>query len=313
MPDPSYNIPEHYPRQFSTNFGQEIQQADSRFKECIDPEARWTGKEFIFRDLSQNTWSRSDTRGGTTVARETKASFRRMFKKKVEAEAIEFYEWDEELLAQIVHPRSAEMQAMRNGYERAFDDLCIEACYEDSFGGPEPHITNQVFPAAQKIDVQYGTPSAPNSGVNKPMTSWKLFRAKKMFEQLNLDLSREEVKLAISPDEEEDLLVEAQSAPNSTWSQMIMNYFNAKTQGVGDPKLLGVFSVIKTTRLPVVSNIRTCFAFLRSGFVKSAADDVKSSLDRIPQDKNKLLLQGSAMVGIARRYDEKFIWIPCAH
>ncbi|HWB01374.1 MAG TPA: phage capsid protein [Verrucomicrobiales bacterium] len=312
MPDPSYTIPEHYPRQFSTNFGHEIQQADSRFKDCIDSEARWTGKEFIFRDLSKNTWTRSETRGGTTVARETQASFRRMFKKKVEAEAIEFYEWDEELLAQIVHPKSAEMQAMRMGYERAFDDLCIEACTEDSMGGPEPHVTAQPFPASQKVAVDYNTPAAAPAG-DKPMTSWKLFRAKKMFENLNLDLEREEVKLAISPDEEEDLLVEAQAAPNSTWSQLIMNYFDAKTQGVADPKLLGLFSVIKTTRLPVAAGIRTCVAFLRSGFVKSAADEVKSSLDRIPQDKNKLLLQGSAMVGIARRYDEKFIQILCKH
>ncbi len=312
MPDPSYIIPEHFPRQFSENFGHEIQQTESKFADAGDTEARWTGKEYIFRDLSQNTWSRNDTRGGTTVARESKASFRRTFKKKIEAEAIEIYEWDEELLAQIVHPKSAELQAMRAGYERALDDLFIEACYEDSYGGPEPHITPQAFPAAQKIDVQYGTPAAPASGSDKPMTTWKLFRAKKLFENLNLDLTKERVRLAISPDEEEDLLVEAQAAPNTPWAQMIMSYFTAVSSGNTAAKLLGIFEVIKSTRLPVTGNVRNCVAFLQSGFVKSPSV-VKSSMDRVPTDKNKLLLQGSAMCGIARRYDEKFIWIPCKH
>lgn len=307
MPDPSFTIPEHYPRQFSTNFQHEIQQSDSKFKGLIDPETRWTGKEFIFRDLSGNTWVRSDTRGGTTVARETRASFRRMIKKKVEAEAIEFYEWDEELLAQIVHPKGAEMEAMRMGYERAFDDLCIEACYEDSLGGAEPHVTAQAFPASQKIAVDYNTPAATPAG-NKPMTSWKLRRVEKMFLDLNLDLTKEEVCLAMSPSEAEDLLVEAAGALNTPWAQQFMTWDTDKSK-----KLFGIFKVIFTTRLPVVSGIRTCVAFLRSGFVKSAADEVKSSLDRIPTDKNKLLLQGSAMVGIARRYDEKFVWIPCYH
>jgi hypothetical protein len=314
MPDPSFTIPEHFPRQFSINFDQEIQQTDSRFQGLADPEMRWTGKEYIFRDLSQNTWTRNDTRGGTTVARESRASFRRMFKKKCEAEAIEFYEWDEELLAQVVSPKSAEMQAMTNGWERQFDDLCIEACYEDSMGGVEPYTTAQPFPPSQKIAVDYNTPAVAPAG-NKPMTTWKLFRAKKYFENLNINLDREEVCIAMSPDEEEDLLVEAAAALNTPWAKMIMNYYEAIGSG-SDPKatkLLGMFRVIKTTRLPVVSSIRTCVAFCRSGFVKSASTDVKSSLDRIPQDKNKLLLQGSAMVGVARRYDEKFVWIPCYH
>ncbi len=307
MPDPYVTIPDNYPRTWSINFDQEIQQTSSKFKEMADGEMRWTGKEYLFRNLSQNNWTRNDTRGGTTVARESKTSIRRMFKKKCEAEAIEFYEWDKELLDSVVLPTSPEMQAMTAGWERQFDDLCIEACYEDSYGGPEPYTTAQPFPASQKIAVDYNTPAAAPAG-SKPMTSWKLRRAERMFLDLNLDLTKEEACVAMSPAEAEDLLVEAAAAPNTPWAQQFMQWDADKNR-----KLFGIFKVIMTTRLPVVSGIRTCVAFLRSGFVKSATTDVKSSLDRIPQDKNKLLLQGSAMVGVARRYDEKFIWIPCYH
>ena len=320
MPDPYYTIPEHYPRQFSTMFDQAIQQSESKFRGMVDAEGRWTGKQYVFRNLSQNNWTRNDTRGGATVARESQGSFRSCFKKKVEAEAIEFYEWDEELLAQIVSPKSSEMEAMRMGYERAFDDLCVEAAFEDAYGGPDPHVTAQVFPTAQILPVNFGTPAAPVAGSNQPLTPWKILRVKKMFMDLNLDLDREEICLAISPAEVEDLMIYVSTAPNSDWAKIVGDWLNDFHKGNKGSKLMGC-TVIMSTRLALTTtgatsasyNIRRCIAFLRSGFVKSATEDVKSSLDRIPQDKNKLLLQGSAMVGIGRRYDEKIIQIPCEH
>ena len=56
MPDPSYTTPEHYPRQFLTNFEHAIQQTESKFRGMVDPDARWTGKQYAFRNLSQNNW-----------------------------------------------------------------------------------------------------------------------------------------------------------------------------------------------------------------------------------------------------------------
>lgn len=320
MADPSYTIPEHYPRQFSTNFEHVVQQSESKFRGMIDSDARWTGKNFVFRDLSTNNWTRNDSRGGTTVARESQASFRQCFKKKVEAEAIEFYDWDEELLAQIVHPKSAEMEAMRKGYERAFDDLCIEACLEDAYGGPEPHVTTITFPNSQVIPVNFGTPAAPVAGSNQPLTPWKIMRARRMFEDLNIDLASEEACIAISAAELEDLSVYISTAPNDTWAKVVGSWLESYQKGDKSAKLFG-FTPIVTTRLSTTTTgatsssytIRNCVAFLRAGLVKSAAEQVKSSLDRIPTEKNKLLLQGSAMVGIGRRRDEKVIKIPCEH
>jgi hypothetical protein len=320
MPDPSYTIPEHYPRQFSTMFEQAIQQSESKFRGMVDSDGRWTGKQYVFRNLSQNNWVRNDTRGGTTVARESQASFRSCFKKKVEAEAIEFYEWDEELLAQIVHPKSQEMEAMRMGYERAFDDLCIEAAFEDAYGGVDPHVTAQVFPTSQILSVAFGTPAAPVAGSNQPMTPWKIMRARKMFEDAQIDLSREEACIALAPADIESLTYYISTAPNEFWAKVLGDWLAQYHQGNLKAKLFG-FTPIISTRLATTTTgatsasylIRKCVAFCRSGFVKSATEDVKSSLDRIPQDKNKLLLQGSAMVGIGRRYDEKIIQIPCEY
>jgi hypothetical protein len=275
----------------------------------LDP--GWTSKEKVYRDLSANTWRRDDSRFGSTVARESAASFRKAFKKKIVAEPIKFDQWDEALLDNIVLPKSEEMQAMMYGYERALDDLFIEACSEDAYGGPEPYTTAVPFPASQIIAVNAVKPGA-TAGANLGMTIWKILLAKQRFENLNLNLDREEVCLAMSPDEKLDLALVIESSPNDVWAQMIADWFKQDAAGNSQAKLLGLFKVITTTRLPLpTTDIRTCYAFCRSAFITSPASEVRSSMDRIPTENNMLLIQGSAMVGIGRRYDERIIAIPC--
>jgi hypothetical protein len=309
--DTTYTIPEHYPRQFSDQFAHQIQQTEGRFVNAgiIDPS--WTAKEKVYRDLSQNTWVRDDTRFGATVARESLASFRKAWKKKIHAEPIKFDQWDQALLDHIVLPSSQEMQAMMYGYERARDDLFIEACSEDALGGKDPYNTAIPFPPSQVIPVNAVKPGA-TAGANLGLTIWKLLLAKQRFENLNINLDREEVCLAVSPDEKLDLALTVEVSPNDVWANLIGDWFKEDARGNAQARLLGIFKVITTTRLPLpATDIRTCYAFCRSAFVVSPASEVKSSMDRVPTQRNMLLIQGSAMVGIGRRYDERIIAIPC--
>jgi len=308
--DTTYTIPEHYPRQFADVFAHQIQQTESRFKMAGVLDSSWTAKEKIYRDLSKNTWRRDESRFGDTVARESEASFRKAFKKKIVAEPIKFDQWDKELLDRIVLPTSEEQQSMRYGYERALDDLFIEACTEDAYGGSDPYTTAITFPNDQKLAVNETKSGA--SGANLGLTPWKLLRAKKRFEDLDINLDREEVCLAIRPQQELELLTYVEAATNDIWAAMIADWYKQYQAGNTAVKLFGLFKVIKSTRLAVPSSdIVTCFAFCRSAFVMSPASEVKSSIDRIPEKNNMLLLQGSAMVGIGRRYDERILHIPC--
>lgn len=304
-------IPEAYPRGYSSIFDQAIQQSVSKFKAAGVVDPRWTGKEYVFRDLTVNNWTRNDARGGKTVARESKFEQRKGYTKKIEAEAIEYYEWDKELLDNIVHPESAEMIAQKSGYERAVDDLCIEALNEDVLGGPDPHITPIPFPVANVIPVNYVKPGV-TPAANLGLTPWKILRAKNRFENLNIDLTKEEAIFFMHPDDELYLRLFVESAGNETWARSVQSYFDAVDRGQ-DAKLLGIFRVIKSTRLATTTGgtVRLCGAFLRSGLIMSAPQNIKSSMDRIPEDKNKLLMQASAMQGVVRRSDEKFISVPC--
>ncbi len=313
MPDPGlFSLVESYSRQSDNVFKHVIQQKESRFMGMQDANARWTGKEFIFRDLSKNNWTRNDSRGGDTMGRESQTSFRKVYKKKVEPEAIWFYEWDKELLDNVVLPTSEEMQAMDYGFQRIYDDLSIEAAFEDSYGGVEPYNTAQVFPTSQVVPVNYGTPQAPTALSDLGMTPWKLTRANAMFDKLDLDMENEEKCIALSPDEIDDLVYYSSTFSQSFWGQVVGEWVKEWNKGNRAAQLMG-FRVIKTNRLTVASGVRSCIAFCRSGFVKSATTDIKMTIDRIPEKKNALLLQGSAMVGIGRRYDEKVIKIPCYH
>lgn len=308
--DTTYNIPEHYPRQLADTFAHQIQQTEGKFKMAGVLDPSWTAKEKVYRDLSKNTWIRDESRFGDTVARETAASFRKAWKKKIVAEPIKFAEWDRELLDRIVLPTSEEQQALRYGYERAVDDLFLEACTEDAYGGDEPYTTAIPFPASQQLAVNETSTGA--SGANTGLTPWKLLRAKKRFEDLDINLDREEVCLAIRPQQEIELAKYIESASNDVWAGMIAEWYKSYSTGNTSAKLFGIFKVIKSTRLTVpASDIVTCFAFCRSAFIMSPASEVKVSLDRIPEQRNMLLLQGSAMVGVSRRYDERIIQIPC--
>ena len=79
-------------------------------------------------------------------------------------------------------------------------------------------MTPQTFPASQIIGVNFGTPSAPVAGSNQPMTPWKIMRARKMYEDLNLDLSREEPCIAISSAEIEAGFAVERSPDLQAWT-----------------------------------------------------------------------------------------------
>lgn len=310
MPDPLYDIPSHYPRRLATTFEQLVAQTESKFSPYLASDGRWTGKNFVFRDISKNTWSRNEARGGLTTSRETAASFRSVFKKKVEGEAIEFPEWDAEYLDYVATPQSAEMQALNAGYQRALDDLTLESFFEDAFGGPEPHNTAIPFPVSQIIPVNYGTPVAPVAGSDQPLTPWKIIRGKKLLQENDFDLDREELILAITPTAVEDLTYYASTVQNEPWAKIVGSWLQEYHNGNKMAKLMGCTPII-TNRISATSGFRNYALFVKSSIVRSAAFDFKMSMDRLPRERNKGLLQASAWVGIGRRRDEGIVKLPC--
>ena len=315
MPDPTYTIPEHFEKRYAMTFAQEVQQSVSKFSPFLDADSQWTGKQFVYRDLSKTNWVVNNSRGGTTPTRESTASFRSVFSDKLEPEeGIIFPDWDDELLDRVSSPKSAEMEAMKMGFERALDDLTISRLFSDVYVGTEAngHTTAKAFPTANILPVNYGTPVAPTAGSNQPLTPWKIIRAKKMIEMADVDLDREELLLAISPEEVEDLIYYVSTAPNELWATIVGDWLKAYQSGNTLAKLMGC-TVIRSNRLTVSSGIRTCALYCRSAFVRSAYMDVKSSFDKLPREKHAMQLWSSARVGIGRRRDEGVIQIPCAH
>lgn len=315
MPEPTYTIPEHYPRRYAMNFAQVVQQAASKFSPYLDPDSQWTGKQFVYRDLSKTNWIVNNARGGTTPSRETEASFRSVFADKLEPESgIVFPEWDDELLDRVSSPKSPEQEAMRMGFERALDDLTLSKLFADVYVGTDAnqHGTAQAFPSGNVVAVNYGTPAAPTAGSDQPMTPWKIIRAKKLMEEANVDLDREELILALSPQEIEDLTYYVSVAANELWAKVVGDWLQEHQKGNKVAKLMGC-TVITTTRMTVSSGVRNCALYCRSAFVRSAYMNVKSSMSVLPREKNAMLLWSSAMVGVGRRTDEKVIKLPCYH
>lgn len=302
-------VPEHYRRQFQNQWDQQVQQMESRFKVAGIIDSSWTAKEKVFSDLNIVEWHENNSRFGKTNAEEIDGGKRKGIKRKFNV-ARKFDRTDKEFLEQMGLPDSEVMQAMRAGWERKLDDVFIDAAGADSLGGVEPYITPVPFPNSQVIPVNYVKPQAA-LGSNSGLTFWKVAETKARFERLDLDLSREELFLAISPDEEQQLLLQAESAPNDVWAKAVFSWYDAVARGQ-DAKLLGLFKVIKSNRLPVNAgtDIRTCYAFTRKAFTMSS-DSFEIKIDILPTENHSLQIAGYAHKGVFRRYDERVVAIPC--
>lgn len=306
MPDTPRAIPEHYRRQFSDQWEQQIQQADSKFSDAGMLDSTWTAKEKVFTDLSKVEFTETTgQRFGSTNAQEIGGGKRKGFKRKFDC-AVKFDQYDKEFLENMGLPDSEVMQAMRMAWNRRLDDIFIDAAIAQSIGGAEPYITPLAFPVSQVVPVNYVKPQAA-LGSNSGMTIWKLLETKTRFEKLDLDLDREEVCLAISPEEEQQLMLYVESAPNETWAKMVAAWFERK-----EAKLLGLFKVIKTNRLPLNSStdVRTCVAFCKKGFTLSS-DSFDIKMDILATEKHALQIASYGQKGAVRRYDERVIHLPC--
>lgn len=279
-------------------------------------DARWTGKQFVVRDTPPIPWGINNSRGGTTASRESVASYRSFFADKVEPlENLTFYDWDDELLDSISSPKSTEMENMKAGFNRVCDELVITRLFSDVYVGTQAngHNTAKAFPTANIVPVNYISPDvAP--GANQPLSPWKIKRGIKMMKQMNVNIDSEELILVISPDEVEDLEVFAKNATTDMWAKHVGDWINAYYSGKSNEfKLLGCTVQVSNLLTANSSGIRNCALYAKSGILRSGFVNVKTSMDRLPEKKNAMLLQGSAMVGIGRRHDEKVIQIPAYH
>ncbi len=306
----TFTIPEHTRRQFQDGFEAALQQREPKFAAVTNVDPLWTARHYVKRMRDTIDWRVNNTRFGATGGEEFEAGFRSGFWQLLEAKPVKFDRADQKLLDTIPLPTGPVIEDMMMGLNRIRDDLFIEAAVEAAKGGKAPHVTDIPFPNGNKVAVNYTKPQMA-AGANSGLTVWKVLEARRRLKAAHVDFDQEEMVLAISTEEESQLMLSAEGATNDAWARVTLNWFEERLGGNKEAKLMG-FRVIESERLPVSdADIRTCVAFAKRAFCAAPLNGVKTHLDVLPAERHAIQVAAYAQWGCFRVFDDMVQHIYC--
>jgi hypothetical protein len=289
------NIPNHFTTQFDSNWKHLVQQKNSRLKEYCTLDSI-EGKEKSYNQLDATSMTQITDR-----SRETRITDQSMAKRWIRplnydcAKLVD--EFDEQFLGEVVLPTSPIIQSHGTAYARTCDKIIIDALGGTAFTGTTG-TTATVLPAGQKIAANYVESGAvANSG----LTIAKLRAAKFLFDSNEVDEEEERI-LVVSAKQLQDLLrtTEVTSADYNTVRALVDGTLNT---------FMG-FKFRRSQQLPLAVDIRSCFAYVKSGIVL-AERGLKTHMDIRTDLSHSLQIRSVASLAAVRMEEKKVVEIAC--
>ena len=289
------NIPNHFTTQFDSNWKHLVQQKNSKLKEYVTLDSI-EGKEKSYNQLDATSMTQITDR-----SRDTRISDQAMAKRWIRplnydcAKLVD--EFDEQFLGEVVLPTSPIIQSHGAAYARTCDKIIIDALGGTAFTGTTG-TTATVLPAGQKIAANYVESGAvANSG----LTIAKLRAAKFLFDSNEVDEEEERI-MVVSAKQLQDLLrtVEATSADYNTVRALVDGTLNT---------FMG-FKFRRSQQLPLATDIRSCFAYVKSGIIL-AERGLKTMMDVRPDLSHSLQIRSVASLAAVRMEEKKVVEIAC--
>ena len=288
-------IPEHFVTQFETNWRHRVQAKQSILKEYVTLDSV-AGKEKSYNFLEAAVMREIITRAGetTTQDQETKKRWNRT--KGYDA-VKRFDEFDDTLLGSIVLPDSDVVISHAAAYKRKCDELIAAAAVGTAYTG-EDGVT-PVTPT-QFVDVNY-----VESGVaaNSGLTVAKLRAA--MFKLDDADVDEDEERFFVASSKQKEELLRTTEVTSKDY-----NTVQALVEGRIDRFMGFKFRWTKRSVLNTSTDIRSCFAYVKSGIVLSD-DGLKTHMDILPTQNHCLQVRSVARLGAARIEEEKVVVVYC--
>jgi len=289
------NIPNHYTTQFDSNWKHLVQQKNSRLKEYCTLDSI-EGKEKSYNQLDATSMAQiTDRSGDTRISNQTMA---KRWIRPLQYDCAKLVdEFDEQLLGEVVLPTSPIIQSHAAAYARTCDKIIIDALGGTAFTGTTG-TTAKDLPAGQKIAANYVESGAvANSG----LTIAKLRAAKFLFDSNEVDEEEERI-MVVSAKQLQDLLrtVEATSADYNTVRALVDGTLNT---------FMG-FKFRRSQQLPLATDIRSCFAYVKSGIVL-AERGLKTHMDIRTDLSHSLQIRSVASLAAVRMEEKKVVEIAC--
>ena len=289
------NIPNHFTTQFDSNWKHLVQQKNSKLKEYVTLDSI-EGKEKSYNQLDATSMTQIEHRSG-----DTRISDQAMAKRWIRplnydcAKLVD--EFDEQFLGEVVLPTSPIIQSHAAAYARTCDKIIIDALGGTAYTGTTG-TTATALPAGQKIAVGYVESGAvANSG----LTIAKLRAAKFLFDSNEVDEEEERI-MVVSAKQLQDLL------RDDKITSADFNSVRALVDGTLNT-FMG-FKFRRSQQLPLAVDIRSCFAYVKSGVIL-AERGLKTMMDVRPDLSHSLQIRSVASLAAVRMEEKKVVEIAC--
>jgi len=218
------------------------------------------------------------------------------------AYSLEDYEWGDlidknDKVRMLIDPTSSYAQAAAFAMGRAMDDVIIAAATGTAKTGVSGG-TDTDLPASQKVlkDSQDNDASPATHGLSPQ----KLRAAMTIFHENSVP-EDEEKFMVVSPKAIQSLLTHKEVASTD------FNTVRALVNGEIDT-FMG-FRFIISNRLAVASNVRDCFAYVRSGIELGVGQDVMARIEERPDKSFSTYVYYCMTIGATRLEEEKVVKI----
>lgn len=299
---PTLALIDQYQPKFESQWRRLAQQVDSRLSGAVSVNSGCTG-EVHYRDQIKpidvtSLGGPNSNRLAATAISEIETHKRANYPEKFQA-VKHFDEFDEIWLAAQSKPTSQTFLEFKAGFNRKMDDLIIAAATGTAKTGDNGAVSTDL-PTSQVISVDTG-------GTGSGMNLAKILDAKQLMEENEVsgqDIDGDEAYLVLNAKALRGLYDEAKIT-SSDYAGELQALYNGEID-----QFLG-FNFIRTERLAVASNVRTCFAFVKSGIALDIWQNPKFKLSERNDYNDAAQLRGTAAAGATRLEEIKVVEIPC--
>lgn len=299
----SFQVPTHFVQQYNDNVALLLQQHGGKLTDKVT-QGSYTGKAVkAVEQVGPVKPVKNMSRHADTPLISTPADARWVYPND--------YDWadlidNQDKLRMLIDPQSAYTQNAVMAMRRAQDDEILQAFFANANTG-ENGTTVTTFPAGQIVGTNVG-------GTASGMNVAKLRAAKRLFMQAGTDLETEQLFVAITAREHDQLLNELQVISIDYNSRPVL-VEGRVTAFMGFNFVHVEFSDASSYDAAaslVVTTTNLCPAWAKSGMHLGVWNDVQTSVDRRPDKRNSVQIYCTETVGATRTEEKRVVQIVCS-
>lgn len=259
----SQNLPELYAKQYANTIVLLLQQEGSRLREAVMTGTHKGEGAQVVDQVGKVEMQPRGARFSPMTRVDAEVDSRWVYPESYELPQL--VDPDDEI-RMVVDPKGKYVQNALNAAGRQFDRMILTAAFATSKTG-KTGTDDTSFPAADVVAVNFG--AAGNTGLTVP----KLREGKKKLMAHDVDTVKEQLYMAITAEQHDDLLAEA---------QVVSTDFNDKPVLVEGriQRFLGINFIHTELVNTDGSGYRRCPLWVKSGLYLGIWKDMKSSIDK---------------------------------